>query len=41
MMKDEDFKLLKSFDYGWTEKQTDICEYRVTFATKKNIHNQF
>ena len=41
MMKDDDFKLLRGFDYGWTDGQTnrrtDICECRVAFATEKFI----
>ena len=31
-MKDDDFKLLRGFDYGLT----DICEYRVDFATENH-----
>ena len=38
MMKDDDFKLLRGFDYGQTDRQTDritdICECRVAFATE-------
>ena len=41
MMKDDDFKLLRGFDYGWTDGQTnrrtDIFECRVAFATEKFI----
>ena len=35
MMKDDDFKLLRGFDYGQTDRITDICECRVAFATEK------
>ena len=36
MMKDDDFKLLRGFDDGQTDGQTDnICECRVAFATEK------
>ena len=31
MMKDEDFKLLR----GFADRQTDICDCRVAFATEK------
>ena len=34
MMKDDDFKLLRGFDYGQTDKRTDICDCRVAFATE-------
>ena len=37
MMKDDDFKLLRGFDYGQTDRITDICEYRVAFVTD-NTH---
>ena len=33
-MKDDDFKLLRGFDYGQTDKRTDICDCRVAFATE-------
>ena len=37
-MKDDDFKLLRGFAKGWmdrqTNKQTDICDCRVAFATE-------
>ena len=39
MMKDDDFKLLRGFDYGQTDRITDICECRVTFATEKQHLN--
>ena len=39
MMKDDDFKLLRGFGNGWTDrltnKQTDIGGCRVAFATEK------
>ena len=35
MMKDDDFKLLRGFDYGRTDRRTDICDCRVAFATEK------
>ena len=40
MMKDDDFKVLRGL-CDWltdrlTDKQTDICECRVAFATEKN-----
>ena len=43
MMKDNDFKLLKSFALGLTDertngqtdKQNDICNCRVAFVTEK------
>ena len=35
-MKDDDFKLLRGFDDKQTDKLTDICEYRVAFATEKS-----
>ena len=38
MMKDDDFKLLRGFEDeqtdGQTDKQTDICDCRVAFATE-------
>ena len=34
-MKDDDFKLLRGFADGQMDKQTDICDCRVTFATEK------
>ena len=37
MMKDDDFKLLKGFALGQTNKQTDICDCRVAFATEKQM----
>ena len=37
MMKDDDFKLLRGFDYGQTDRITDICECRVAFATEKPL----
>ena len=41
MMKDDDFKLLRVFDYGRMDRQTDICECRVTFATEKTKKTEF
>ena len=38
MMKDDDFKLLRGFDYGRTDRRTDICDCRVAFATE-NVMN--
>ena len=35
MMKDDDCKLLRGFDYGQTNRRTDICDCRVAFATEK------
>ena len=35
MMKDDDFKLLRGFGDGQTNRQTDICDCRVAFATEK------
>ena len=35
MMNDDYFKLLRGFDYGQTDRITDICECRVAFVTKK------
>ena len=37
MMKDDDFKLLKGFADRLTDKQMDICECRVTFATDNGV----
>ena len=37
MIKDDDLKLLRGFDYGQMDKQTDICDCRVTFATENNV----
>ena len=34
-MKDDDFKLLRGFADGQTDKRTDICDGRVAFATEK------
>ena len=34
MMKDYDFKLLRGFALGQTDKRTDICDCRVAFATE-------
>jgi len=34
MMKDDDFKLLRGFDNGQTDRRTDICDCRVAFATE-------
>ena len=34
-MKDDDFKLLRGFDDRQTNKQTDICDCRVAFASEK------
>ena len=34
MMKDDDFQLLRGFDYGQTDERTDICDCRVAFATE-------
>ena len=36
-MKDDDFKLLRGFDYGQTDERTDICDCRVTFATENEL----
>ena len=36
-MKDDNFKLLRSFDYGQTEKLADIGECMVTFATENHF----
>ena len=33
-MKDDDFKLLRGFDNGQTNRRTDICDCRVAFATE-------
>ena len=35
MMKEDDFKLLRGFDYGQTGRVMDICECRVAFETEK------
>ena len=35
MMRDDDFKLLRGFAYRLTDKQTDIGDWRVAFATEK------
>ena len=35
MMKDDDFKLLRGFADRLTDRQTDICDCRVAFATEK------
>ena len=37
MMKDDDFKLLMGFALGQTDKQTDISECRVAFATENKL----
>ena len=41
MMKDDDFKLLRGFSDGQTDRltdeKTDICDCRVAFATEKLI----
>ena len=34
-MNDDDFKLLRGFADGQTNKRTDICDCRVAFATEK------
>ena len=34
MIKYDDFKLLRGFDFGQMDKQTDICDCRVTFTTE-------
>jgi len=34
MKKDDDFKLLRGFVTDW---RTDICEYRVAFATENGL----
>ena len=34
-MKDDDFKLLRGFADGQANERTDICDYRVAFATEK------
>ena len=36
-MKDDDFKLLRGFEGRQTNRQTDICECRVAFATEKAL----
>ena len=36
-MNDEDFKLLKGFALGRTDKRKDICDIRVAFATENRI----
>ena len=36
-MKDDDFKLLKGFALRRTDKQTEICDCRVAFATEKSV----
>ena len=41
MVKDDDFKLLRGFDYGQTDKQTDICDCRVAFTTEKLMFENF
>ena len=28
---------LRGFDNGWTDRQTDICDYRVAFVTEKSL----
>ena len=33
-MKDDDYKLLRGFDYGQTDRRTDFCDCRVAFATE-------
>ena len=33
-MNDDDFKLLKGFALGQTNKRTDICDCRVAFVTE-------
>ena len=42
-MKDDDFKLLWGFvdrqTYKQTNRQTDICDCRVAFATEKSIYS--
>ena len=37
MMKDDDFKLFRGFDYGRTDRRTDICERTVAFATENKM----
>ena len=37
MMKDDDIKLLRGFADRLTDKQMDICECRVTFATENGV----
>ena len=34
MMKDDDFKLLRGFDYGQTDRQTELR----TFVTEKTLY---
>ena len=36
-MKDYNFKLLRSFDYGQTEKLADIGKWMVPFATENHF----
>ena len=36
-MKDDNFKLLRSFDYGQTKKVADIGECMVPFATENHF----
>ena len=37
MLKDDYFKLLKGFADKQTNRQTDICDCRVAFATEKGM----
>ena len=39
MMKDDDFKLLMGFADRLTDRQMDICDCRVAFATE-NVHER-
>ena len=36
-LKDDDFKLLRGFSDRLTEERTDICDWRVAFATENEI----
>ena len=40
MMKDDDFKLLRGFDDGQTDRLTDIGGYRVAFASEKKLYTE-
>ena len=40
MIKVDDFKLLRGFDNGQTNRRTDICGCRVAFATEKTLITQ-
>ena len=36
-MKDDDFKLLRGFGDGRTNRRTDICDCRVAFMTENPV----